>query len=269
MAENTRLTDLTRMLLSSPAFSVFLNDLSGNGVTISPVPAASPEPSNVKSEQPQTLRKDVNPHQAATQQPPSQQTDTHIGMALLPETAMPENFEYAAFNPTNNIYTDDMDLYDAQVFTVIGLPQGPAVDQIDTGILSGKSSDIVSSYPTDQDCKENIPTVERMPASVEPDITASHQESYGDGDLDESDPSFALYRNCSSQTSSLPKPDEEIFGHIEPEKAFSRLELVVEGQTSDQNTVSAATMEKFERLCSRLEAASERITNIVPYLSNS
>lgn len=268
MAENTRLTDLTRMLLSSPAFSVFLNDLSGNGVTIPPAPATRTESSNVKSEPIQTLRKDVNPHQAAAQQSASQQTAPQIGMALIPETSMPENFNYAAFNPTNNIYTDDMDLYDTQVFTVTGLPQGPAVDQIDTSILSGKSSDVASLYSTDQDCKDHIPSVERMPASDEAEIAVVPQDSCDDEEWDESDPAFALFLNQPYPVAACPpQPEEQIFGHIELEKAFGRLELVIEGETNDQSIISAATMGKFERLCSSLEAASERISNMVPYSS--
>src|SRR5437763_10380591 len=59
--ENTRLTDLTRMLLSSQAFSSFLNELSLNGIPAPATAAASSQP------QPQPTKKDVNPHQATRQ----------------------------------------------------------------------------------------------------------------------------------------------------------------------------------------------------------
>lgn len=258
MAENTRLADLTRMLLSSSAFSTFLNDLSGTGVTTSsaPVPPSLPS-STVKSEQPQSNpRKDVNPHQAAVQQAQSQQSGPQIGMALMPET----NFNYPAIDSTNNAWAGNMEfsLYDAQVFTVTELPQGPAVDEIDTGSLSGKSSNVVGSYPADES-KDEAPAIECMPATAKVEVVSDVANSC-DVELDESDPAFALFADCPSSSPSTVKPEDDLFGDIELEKAFSRLELVVEDEVNDNSEISPVTMERFQRLCSILEATSERIT---------
>lgn len=186
-------------------------------------------------------------------------------MALLPETVLPETISYASFNPSNNVYMDDMDLYNAQVFTVTELPQGPAVDRINTDVLSGKPSIFAGSYSNDEECKNESPTIERMPPIDKVEIAVVPQDSYDD-DSSESDPCFALFRDCPSPRASLVITEDPIFGHLESEKAFGRLELIIEDEI-DQTTVSVATMEKFERLCSSLEAASDRISNIVPQLS--
>lgn len=261
MAENTRLADLTRMLLSSSAFSTFLNDLSSTGVASSsaPAPGLTALPSSaVKSEPPQTnTRKDVNPHQSAAQQAQSQQTGPQIGMALVPET----NINYSAFNSSNNVWAGNMDfsLYDAQVFTVTELPQGPAVDGIDTDFLAGKSSNVVGSYPA-AESKDEAPAIERMPAAETVEAGSDVVSSCDEVELDETDPAFALFADCPPSTPSAAKPEEELFGGIELEKAFSRLELVVEDEAGDDFVISTATMERFERLCSILKASSDRIT---------
>src|SRR5256885_6591869 len=76
MEENTRLSDLTRMLLSSQAFSGFLNELSQNGMPAPSTTAATasqPQSQTQSQAQPQPTKKDVNPHQA-TRQAQNQQT---------------------------------------------------------------------------------------------------------------------------------------------------------------------------------------------------
>lgn len=258
-AENTRLADLTRMLLSSSAFSTFLNDLSSGGAAASSAPALTTLPSSiVKSEQPQpNPRKDVNPHQTALQQAHSQQTGPQIGMALMPET----NINYTVFDSANNAWADNVDfsLYDAQVFAVTELPQGPAVDEIDTSIFSGKSSSVVGSYSAEES-KDEAPAIEPMPATKKAEAVLDVASSCDEVELDESDPAFALFADSPPSTPPSVKLEDELFGGIELEKAFSRLELVVEDEASDQFEISTVTMDRFERLCSILEASSERIT---------
>ena len=264
MAENTRLADLSRMLLSSPAFSTFLNDLSSTGPaslsSSSSAPPFTTPSSTASSNLPRpSARKDVNPQQAAVQQAQSQQPDPQIGMALMPET----NFNYAALQSNNNTWANhmDMSLYDAQVFAVTELPQGPAVDeQLDTDVLSGKSSNVVGSYSVEE-CKDEAPAIESMPAAEKAeDVSKVSSSSDDDVELDESDPAFALFIDCPPSTVSVPKPGDELFGGIELEKAFSRLEIVVEDESGEVCEISTATMERFERLCSILEASSDRIT---------
>jgi bZIP-type transcription factor MBZ1 len=264
MAENTRLTDLTRMLLSSPAFSSFLSDLSGNGVALPPTVQNSPS-SMVKAGQPSATRKDVNPHQIVKQQVDSRQDVAQIGMPLIPETT----FDYGTLESTSNMWAEgnmDFSLYDAQVFTVMELPQGPAVDQLDSGMLAGKSSYSASSYVTDDEPKHELPIVERMPV-LEKDGCDDEPKKYRDDvEIDESDPAFALFADCLFPATSLaPAGDITLFGSIEPEKAFGRVEIVLQEQVDGCGKISAGTMEKFERIYSSLEAASKRIAALIPH----
>lgn len=276
MAENARLSDLTRMLLSSPAFSTFLSDLSGNGVApASSSPSGSkPQPSTVKVEATPVIRKDVNPHQLANQSIDARQDVAQIGMTLIPETTL----DYGALESTSNAWTEgamDFSLYDAQVFTITELPQGPAVDQPNPSILSGKSTYSATSYATSDESKHEIPVVERMPVP-ETDEPVPEETEMGrdDIDFDESDPAFALFANCPPRATSMmaPSVDDEpaLFGTIELDKAFGRLELVIEDDQSDgvgSGDISPATMITWERLCSALEASSNRVASFLAHQS--
>ena len=259
-AENTRLTDLTRMLLASPAFSTFLNDLSSNeGTASSKVVSETPtQPSNVDHQQfKATPCKDANPNQQNLQ---SQQSNDHIGMAFIPENSM----DFSLLNSTHNTWGGNMDFgfNNAQVFSVVELPQGPAVDSIDIGLLSGKSSNSAGIFSSKY-CKNDAPVIERMPAS---DTKATRkqysQESNDSFDFDESDPSFALF--ADSPASVQLDNEYRVFGEIEVEKALACFELVVDSDSEDH--VSTATMDRFERLCSSMDEAFDRVSSITSHL---
>lgn len=270
VAENTRLTDLTRMLLSSPAFSTFLNDLSGSGAS-----ASMPEPSRVQSQTPAsrpqsaTPRKDVNPNQSTPRPTSSQNSNTQVGMTMIPEET---SFQYHANESANNGWTDsNMDfggLYDAQVYAVTEVPQGPAVDSMSFAMLHGKTSNFVGSYSSD-DSKDEPAEIEPMPAltaKVEvPEVTQCPPQEI---DLDVSDPTFALFLDQPSPSpeSAAIEPEDRVFGEIELEKAFDRLELVIAEDPNESQEISSATIERFERLCSRLDAASMRVCAITSHL---
>lgn len=270
VAENTRLTDLTRMLLSSPAFSTFLNNLSGTGA-----PASMPEISRVQSQTPASRpqsaapRKDVNPNQSTPRPPPSQNLNTHVGMTTIPEE---NSFQYNATESANNGWTDNnMDfggLYDAQVYAVTEVPQGPAVDSMSFAMLHGKRSNFVGSYSSDA-FKDEPAEMELMPASTEkvemPELIELCPQEV---DIDVSDPAFALFINqpCASSKPAAVKPEDCIFGEIELEKAFGRLELVIAEDPNESQAISSATIERFERLCSRLDLASRRVAAITSHL---
>jgi len=272
-AENTRLTDLTRMLLSSPAFSSFLNDLSntGNGLP-APAPAATPtRPSSSGILQTQPLRKDANPHQR--QLPNQSQSRTQVGMTLVPDTSV----DFSVFDPTSNAWGGNMDLgfNNAQVFSVTELPEGPSMDSINTGILSGKSSNIVGPYSSDE-AKDDTPIIERMPSSSPKSdrMIASDVICEEDIELDASNPAFALFvdspasapKSQASESVSV-EPEYRVFGGIDPEKAFARLDLVVHNEDQDNDgIVSSAVMARFERLCSETEAASSRVAILTAHL---
>jgi hypothetical protein len=264
MAENARLSDLTRMLLSSPAFSTFLSDMSGNGVVSTPSAAKKTHEPTGRAAPTSVTRKDVNPLQLISQQVDGRQDVAQIGMTMIPETTL----DLGALDSSSNAWIEgnvDFGLYDAQVFTITELPQGPAVDQLDTGILSGKSTYSASSYIASDEPKQDLPFVERMPVVEEEKSVQESERGFDDVEIDESDPAFALFADSPPRT--VPPPpcvDNALFGSIEPDKGFNRLELVVEEQGMGGGEISTSTMETFERLCFILEAASNRIAALIP-----
>ena len=270
MVENARLGDLTRMLLSSSAFSTFLADLSGTGAP-NPVPELSQSQSHgsTSRSQPSAPRKDINPNQVAHRQPQTQgQNNSHVGLNMIPEES---SFDYTATESANTGYTDNMDfvLYDAQVYAVTEVPQGPAVDTMLFANLHGKSSNFVGPCPSVDDAKDEPLAIESMPPSVgKMEMPEPIEPPSDDLDIDVSDPAFALFIEQPTSSTAPPSavaPEDRIFGEIELEKAFGRVELIVENESNDSREVSSATIERFERLCSRLDAASARILAITPH----
>lgn len=268
MAENQRLSDLTRMLLSSSAFSNFLNDLSNNGV---PTATASVSEQSTAA-QPAAVQartsKDPNPNQFIHNQADAQEHGSaHVGMTLIPDSAL--DFSTLDLNNNNNtgfIANFDRAYNHAQVFSVVDVPQGPAVDLFDTAVLSGKTSNFVGPYPSSDECKLGPPSIERMPSVQEE--TEEEQTSTvvsSDAEFDESDPAFALYTDTPSPTKPTPAIPQLIFGDIDAEKVFARIDVVVETEDID-GTLSAVAMERFERMCSKLEAAYQRIGNVTSHL---
>ena len=271
-AENTRLADLTRMLLSSSAFQTFLADLSGTGgpVNVPELPQSQPQNPTIRP-QSAAPRKDVNPNQANSRhQLRESQNNLHAGMTMIPEEP---SFEYTATESTNTGYTDNMDfgLYDAQVYAVTAVPQGPAVDTMDFAMLHGKPSNLAGPLPSIEDDAKDAPvTIDFLPVGPgKMEMPEPIENPSEITDIDASDPAFALFVD---QPTSLPAisssvaPEDCIFGEIELEKAFGRVELIVEGGSSGSGEVCSATLERFERLCSRLDAASARVCAITAHL---
>jgi hypothetical protein len=224
MEENTRLSDLTRMLLSSPSFSGFLDTLSANPAAVQPAPAA------VQQHQPQVekrqVRKDVNPY-AAQQQMQQQQ----IGMAMIPEATM--DFSMLDLN------LDGGYSYQPQVFSVLSLPE----TVIDSSILSGKKSE---KFTSEQ--KVDYPVIRRMPVKEEAPVVAT---PIVDEEFD-SDPAFALFTNCPAPSSSPLTLADLDFSGIVCEK--SRFTLVT---VNESDAISA--MDRVQRLCESIDAAAERL----------
>jgi ribonuclease Z len=249
------LTDLTRMLLASPAFSTFLNELSNNpsAAALPPAPASAPaQPSNTN----QQVRKDANPHRQQQMQQPG---DTHVGMTFMPETTL----DLSGLEPVN-AWGPGMDFgFNAQVFSVTGLPQGPTID---AGILSGKTSNFLPTFASDE-VKDGAPAIERMP---EPEVVPEAVPAAEAVEFDASDPVYALYVDtptAAPQPAAATEPEFRIFGGVRLEKAFARLDLVVDDENVDEDgTVSAATMARFEAICSSLDAASARIEAVTRHL---
>lgn len=268
MAENQRLSDLTRMLLSSSAFSNFLNDLSNNGVPAVTASLTEHSTAAQPTAVPPKVSKDPNPNQFVQKQVEAQtHTSAHVGMTLIPDNAL--DFSTLELNtPTNNGFMAAFDTgYNhAQVFSVMDVPQGPAVDRFDTAVLSGKTSNSVGPYSSSDDCKIQVPTIERMPSvqeKSEEDQTSTVLSS--DVELDESDPAFALYMDAPPPAKATHAVLEPLFGEIDAEKVFARIDVVVETEVND-GTISAEAMVRIERMCSKVEAAFQRIGNVTSHL---
>lgn len=262
-AENTRLTDLTRMLLSSPAFSTFLDSLSTNSgaQNLQAPPQRDHSSTSDSTSQPQ-LPKDANPHQVIQNQ--------QIGMTFIPDNAI----ELSSFESANNIWLGNMDLgfNNAQVFAVTDLPEGPSIGSIDIGQLSGKTSEPVDMN-VDDTSKSQRPTIERMPETDREKTTIETSEETQesieldeDVDFDESDPAYSLFVDAHRAADpAISEAKYQIFGEVDLEKGLSRLDLVVASEIDDRE-LSTSVMARFERMCSNMEAISSRVVAVTSHL---
>ena len=251
--ENTRLSDLTRMLLSSPAFSTFLDNMSAEGVQTS---NASQQSIPVKP----NVNKDVNPYNAAQQSVQKQEPDdTQIGMALLPETTM----DFSLLNANAGASWTNWGSNQPQVFSVHEIPEGPAVDRFDAAVLSGKSASTSSLFESSS--KVEAPIIARMP-TFEVDSSAPIEAQ--DCDFDESDPAFALFLDAPE-----PAPEQverenfvDMFGGKSLDQVFARLDLVSTAESSQGKDVCVASMEQLQAICDNVEGAVQRIARTTLHL---
>lgn len=244
MEENTRLSDLTRMLLSSPSFSGFLDTLASNPAAAQTAQAVQ-QPPQQQIEQPQPqrqIRKDINPY-AAQQQMQQQQ----IGMAMIPEHNM--DFSMLDLNESGAFS------YQPQVFSVLSLPEAV----IDTEILSGKSSSF--SPMTSDDEKVELPKVERIPAckpeKVELPVVVDEEF--------DADPAFALFVSSPAAApvnSSEPELDLSFLANLSLKP--SSFELVVTPEVDE--ATSDAAMRRVERISADLDACMERLNGLSMHL---
>jgi bZIP-type transcription factor MBZ1 len=243
LEENTRLSDLTRMLLSSPSFSGFLDTLTPN-VAAAPQQAA-PAPAEQAPVENRQIRKDINPY-AAQQQMQNQR----INLALLPE----QNMDFSMLDITGDGFN-----YQPQVFSVLEMPEVA----IDTTVLSGKISNFVGASFDSDDEKVKLPVIERMPVK---EIAPIEIAPVVDEEFD-ADPTFALFSHATSAKSQSESPlDLEltpIFGGIESEKALARIELVDAATTE---VTEAIAMARVERLCSSLDDVAARLEMMTLHL---
>lgn len=242
------------MLLSSDAFSGFLQELAESGKGTQELASVMPisQPALVKSEPLQSApRKDVNPHQDVVQQSQLEHdTGVQAEMTLMPDPPMYVHGDLMNVNSWGDI--------DLRVYNVTDLPEGPALDHGNFGMLSGKSSNNVAPYQVG-DSKAELPVVECMPPQ-NPETVLDPENSNDDIDFDETDPAFALFADAPSNSANPTISPSEMFGIIEVQKVFSRLELVVDVGSDSSMEISDITKEKFERLCSSLEDSSTRIS---------
>ncbi|KAI5925878.1 hypothetical protein F4810DRAFT_656576 [Camillea tinctor] len=236
--ENRRLSDLTRMLLSSPSFSNFLDHLSANPAA---VPQSQPQ---VEQRQPEArqMPKDVNPYNAQQQ----------ISMVMVPEQSM----DFSMLNLNSDAYG-----YQPQVFAVLETPEIP---EIDTEALAGKSSSFVGLLPPLEDEKSEVPVLEipvhpsmekaQAPEMASEEPVVERPAANLDGDIFDDDTPASSPKPLELITDDL--STMEIFGGIEPEKALERYELV---DASEEEAIADAAFRRVERLSSCIEAALARL----------
>ncbi|KAG9235214.1 putative cyclic AMP-responsive element-binding protein 3-like protein 3 [Amylocarpus encephaloides] len=238
MEENTRLSDLTRMLLSSPSFSGFLDTLSQNPAAAQTAQQVT-QP-RVEQAQPQRqVRKDVNPYAA------QQQVQQHVGMTLIPE----HNMDFSMLD----LNTDGGYSYQPQVFSVLSLPE----PVIDTEMLSGKPSSFSPIASDDE--KVELPKVERVPEAVaveEPIKTVEVVDEEFDAD-----PTFALFASSPDSAPAAATEEKEFFFDIASIDVFSKpsqYELVA----APIDGSSDATVKKLERLSARMDLVVDRLQHL-------
>lgn len=234
--ENKRLSDLTRMLLSSPSFSDLLNQMSTN-------PAPAPAEPPVQAQEQRQPPKDVNPYSAARGQGQQQQ----IGMAMIPE----QSVDFSTLN-----LEGEQGFLQPQVFAM----EAPEMTGIDTTVLSGKPSNFVGE-PLEEEEKVQMPVVERPAEKELPAVSAPPVDP-----AFEADPAFELYHESSSAHPVEEEPpaedawERDVFGGIRAEKVLARYELV---DAAEEEQSAIVAMERVARMCERLEGTRLRIEELL------
>lgn len=261
--ENANLLALTKNILESPAMAEYITQTG----TL-PGTTASPETEPLTTLKPELheldVPKDANPNQVLNQQNTQQEQDTpYIGMTMIPEHPV----DFSVYNTNVNAWGGNIDLglYNTpQVFAVTSVPQGPSIDELRLANLSEKPSDNIFSHMAIPESKDEVLSYERMPSTQPIETRNETVDLLEDENFDESDPVFILYTDSPAPLDSSFKAQEPIFGHIELEKAFGRVELLLEEQEDSRDMVSSAAVQTFERLCSSLDEISERVFAKLP-----
>ncbi|KAI1422125.1 hypothetical protein F5Y12DRAFT_655681 [Xylaria sp. FL1777] len=245
MEENKRLTDLTRMLLSSPSFSSFLNDMSSNPAALQAQPQIEqrqPEPTNVP--------KDPNPFNSMNMGQQQQ-----IGMVMIPE----QNMDLSMLN----LHTEAF-IYQPRVFAVLETPELP---EINTDTLMGKSSNFVGESPISDSEKTDAPSleapvhsiIEKPHVNVDTELPPSEKLVADlDGDIFDDDAhSVPSTHPLDRDTDGVSAVD--IFRGIEPEKAFARYELL---DSTEEEKEACLAVRRVERLAANLAATFSRLERL-------
>ncbi|KAB8238412.1 bZIP transcription factor [Aspergillus alliaceus] len=254
--ENARLTDLARMLLSSPNFSQFLDEMPVNGIpTAAQPPQQQQQQQQQLPSQPQqqpamqaNLPKDAS-HGHGNQEFAMQQNPP-VGMVVVPN----QGLDVAAMGMNNAGWNSGIDInYNASVFAVLEVPEPPVLG---TEFLSGKSSGVGSYIPEIPTAKDDAPLMDRMPGAESTEFSVGVENP--NVEFDESDPAFALFADVP--TASRQESVDDSFMGVESEKSAHAFELVVENE-------SQAIVNRFSYLCHNMEAAFQRVSMVTSHLS--
>lgn len=265
------------MLLSSPHFSQFIDEMSVNGVPTPNLPQSQSQvpqsqPQQQQQQPPQQQQQQIKPQSQPQPmgQPPMQAsivrdpTPNHsipvpqnpqVGMVMVPNQPM----DVSAMGINNSAWNTgiDMSYGNTPVFAVLEVPEGPALD---AEMLSGKSSTLFRTcLPEVSSAKDEIPMIERPPNTKEETNDSPVGVENPDIQFDESDPAFALFADSPAKASSSDSP-VEFPCTIRSEKSSPAFELVVENE-------SKATADRFIVLCNSMEAAFQRVSVMTSHLS--
>ncbi|ORY60013.1 uncharacterized protein BCR38DRAFT_350261 [Pseudomassariella vexata] len=238
--ENRRLSDLTRMLLSSPSFSNFLDNLSNN-------------PASVPQQQQQQLAQHVDQRQSEARQMPKdvnayaaahQAQQQQIGMVMIPE----QNMDFSMLNLESN----DAYSYQPQVFTV----ETPEMPVIDAAMLSGKSSSLMPESFESVNEKVEMPTMESVKndAPASPVAPTMGEKTVADLDADIYDDEVPVSSDVEVDADSLSNID--LFGGVESEKALAHYQLV---DASTEDATASRALMRVQRISASLEATMARL----------
>ncbi|RAL05460.1 bZIP transcription factor [Aspergillus ibericus CBS 121593] len=246
--ENARLTDLARMLLSSPHFSQFLDEMGPNGLPLPSQmqPQAHPQ-HHQHPQQPQPQPHQQPQQQAPPMSQPPMQQPPQVGMVMVSN----QGLDVSAMGLNGGWNSGiDMNFGNPSVFAVLEVPE----PTIDTEVLSGKTSSIMdSSLPSIPSSKDEAPVLESLPIVIEAEQKSDIGVENPDVVIDESDPAFALFADRPAPTS---EESDVSFDGIGAEKSAPAFELVVE-----------ADARRFAHFCNSMEAAFERVSMMTAHLS--
>lgn len=262
-----RLTDLSKMLLSSPAFSTFLNDLSANGVPGLPQAIANQQQRSLAQ---QMQQQQQQPQQQAPKPQPPKDLDPHQSRLLLQQQQQRQQAQASVASQemdfsnldANGSWGVGMDFgFDAQVFQVTELPSPEQFLEapVDTSLLSGKPLYTPSGFG--HELKPEAPVVETI-AEFKAAMKSVEDESV---EFDATNPAYALFADdVSLPSKETTSNTESIFGAVAVDKVFARIELVVSSESSSDGDLSTTDMVRVAALRSQLEELSARLAAFTP-----
>ncbi|KAL2871824.1 uncharacterized protein BJX67DRAFT_88621 [Aspergillus lucknowensis] len=263
--ENSRLTDLARMLLSSPHFSQFLDEINGSGLP-NVQPQQPPQQQQQQQSQPQPQPQQQPPVISQTQMQPSNlskepaanpaqseyqmQQNSQVGVMMVPS----QGLDVSTMNMSTGGWNTgiDMNFSNPSVFAVFEVPEPPVLD---SEAIIGKTWSTPGVPHTST--HKNGPLLEQLRPVEETEEQSTVDAGDSDVEVDASDPSFVLFADQPRQP-SMEAPCGPLDGI--PSEKHSKFQLIVEG---DSNLAT----HRFAHLCQSMEAAFERVSLMTAHLS--
>ena len=266
-AENTRLTELSNLLLGSPSFQNFLEDMGRNPLQLPQAVTLRSQPSQQQSQPSLTgaqqgqqhTRKDPNPYTSH---------DAHIGFAFLPETTLDlsATLPSSANTAATGSWATDVAFAPTTVgcWAVTTLPSGP---NLDPAALCGKSTTDYLAIAAGEPLPKDVPAVlEPLPALLS-DASHATETAHPTADptvpFDDSNPAFALFADAPAPAWTEIVDEFPLFGPCPVEKVLACIDLRVDGE---DDGVGARTMARFAARRAALETVAARIANVTAHL---